>query len=108
MHCRRLSITQAILLPWVGAGAVLPEATVPMEPVVLSRLRTVRPASALHLALMEVVRRQYKLAMQNADQADADPMHASGARTYRLRPWLLAHGSIGVRVSLSNPRREII
>jgi uncharacterized protein YciI len=45
---------------------------------------------------------------QARELADADPMHASGARTYRLRPWLLTHGSIGVRVSLSSPRREII
>jgi uncharacterized protein YciI len=45
---------------------------------------------------------------QARELADADPMHASGARTYRLRPWLLSDGSIGVRVSLSNPRREII
>src|SRR5262249_51699050 len=40
---------------------------------------------------------------QARELADADPMHASGARTYRLRPWLLSDGSIGVRVSLSNP-----
>ena len=40
--------------------------------------------------------------------ADADPMHVSGARTYQLRPWSLSNGSIGVRVSLSNPRREIL
>jgi uncharacterized protein len=45
---------------------------------------------------------------QARELADADPMHASGARTYRLRPWLLTHGSIGVRESQSNPRREII
>jgi len=66
----RLSITQAILLPFAGVNAAPVQSTVPMEPVVVNRLRTVAPASALHLALIEVVRRQYKLAMQNADAAD--------------------------------------
>ncbi|WP_373141184.1 YciI family protein [Mycobacterium marinum] len=27
--------------------------------------------------------------------ADADPMHASGARTYRIRPWFVHDGTIG-------------
>jgi hypothetical protein len=31
----------------------------PIEPVVLARLRTTPPASPLHLALVEVVRRRY-------------------------------------------------
>jgi hypothetical protein len=75
----RLSITQAILLPWAGADAPLPVAGVPMEPVVENRLRTVAPASALHLALIEVVRRQYKLAMQMADAADKQAVRATPA-----------------------------
>jgi hypothetical protein len=75
----RLSITQAILLPSAGEGAVPPIPTVPMEPVVVNRLRTVAPASALHLALTEVVRRQYKLAMQNADAADKLAIRAAQA-----------------------------
>lgn len=75
----RLSITQAILLPSAGADASPPTASVPMEPVVVSRLRTVAPASPLHLALIEVVRRQYKLAMQNADGADKQAIR--GAQT---------------------------
>jgi hypothetical protein len=73
----RLSITQAIVLPWAGAEAAPPMSTVPMEPVVANRLRTVAPASALHLALIEVVRRQYKLAMQNADAADKQAIRAA-------------------------------
>jgi hypothetical protein len=75
----RLSITQAILLPCAEAEAVPPIATVPMEPVVVNRLRTVTPASPLHLALIEVVRRQYKLAMQNADAADKQAIRAAQA-----------------------------
>lgn len=75
----RLSITQAILLPSAGADMVPPVATVPMEPVVVNRLRAIAPVSALHLALIEVVRRQYKLAMQNADAADKQTVRAAQA-----------------------------
>jgi hypothetical protein len=77
----RLSITQAILLPCAGADAAPPLPAVPMEPVVVNRLRTVAPASALHLALIEVVRRQYKLAMQNADAADKQAVRAAQANS---------------------------
>jgi hypothetical protein len=73
----QVSITQAIVLPC--AGAIPPTSTVPMEPVVVSRLRTVAPVSALHLALIEVVRRQYKLAVQNADAADKQAIRAAQA-----------------------------
>ena len=40
--------------------------------------------------------------------ADADPMHKSGARSYRIRPWLLNEGSLTLKVSYSNGKREII
>jgi len=33
--------------------------------------------------------------------ADADPMHASGARSYRLRQWLVNEGSFTVTVPFS-------
>ena len=82
----RLSITQAILLPFVGAEAVPPIPTIPLEPVVVNRLRTVAPASALHLALIEVVRRQYKLAMQNADAADKQAIRAAQANPPATNP----------------------
>jgi hypothetical protein len=75
----QLSITQAILLPCAEMDPAPPILSLPMEPVVVSRLRTVAPASALHLALIEVVRRQYKLAMQNADAADKLAIRAAQA-----------------------------
>jgi hypothetical protein len=50
-----------------------------LEPVVVNRLRSVAPASALHLALIEVVRRQYKVAMQDADAADKQAIRAAQA-----------------------------
>lgn len=65
-----LSITQAYLLPFTPTKTDLPQSTVPIEPVVLNRLRTVTAGSTLHLALVEVVRRQYKLAAQAADRAN--------------------------------------
>jgi len=39
--------------------------------------------------------------------AEADPMHSSGARTFRVRPWLLNEGSYTVSVRYSEQHREI-
>ena len=33
--------------------------------------------------------------------AEANPMHASGARTFRLRRWLVNEGSLNISVGLS-------
>ena len=47
-------------------------APVPIDDVVLARLRTVAPASPLHLALVEVVRRQFKLAKVHIELIGSD------------------------------------
>jgi uncharacterized protein len=39
--------------------------------------------------------------------AQDDPMHSSGARTFKIRPWLLNDGSITIRVTLSEPQRNV-
>jgi hypothetical protein len=39
--------------------------------------------------------------------AAADPMHQSGARNFRVRPWLLNEGSLQVRLTYSDGGREI-
>jgi uncharacterized protein len=39
--------------------------------------------------------------------AQGDPMHSSGARTFKIRPWLLNDGSITIRVTLSEPQRNV-
>ncbi len=39
--------------------------------------------------------------------AAADPMHKAGARTYRIRPWLLNEGSLNLRITYSDGKREI-
>ncbi len=70
----RLSITQAYLLPCAPEVQDLPATGVPLEPIVLNRLRAESPGSNLHLALVEVVRRQYKQAAQAADRADKEAL----------------------------------
>jgi len=82
----QLSITQAILLPAAGTEAVLPTSTAPLEPVLVKRLRTIAPASALHLALVEVVRRHYRQAMQKADAADKAVIRAAQANPPPTNP----------------------
>jgi hypothetical protein len=73
----KLSTTQAYLLPRVPEMQQLPTPTVPLEPVVVNRLRSEPPGSSLHLALVEVVRRQYKLAAQAADRANKEAIRAA-------------------------------
>ena len=72
-----LSVTQAYLLPWVPREMALPTPSVAIEPLILRRLRQEQPGSPLHLALVEVVRRQYKLARQAADRADKEVLRAA-------------------------------
>lgn len=40
--------------------------------------------------------------------AEADPMHNSGARTFRIRPWLLNEGTVTVKIRYSDGSREIV
>jgi hypothetical protein len=72
-----LPMTVAYLLPSAPATLDLPATVVRIEPVVVARLRTVSPGSTLHLALVEAVRRQYKLACQEADRADKQAVRAA-------------------------------
>ena len=39
--------------------------------------------------------------------AAADPMHSAGARSFRVRPWLLNEGSYTVTVRYSEPYRAV-
>ncbi|MGP9820856.1 YciI family protein [Salinarimonas sp. NSM] len=36
--------------------------------------------------------------------AERDPMHASGARRFAVRPWMINEGSLGIRLDLSSRR----
>lgn len=40
--------------------------------------------------------------------AAADPMHKAGARSYRVRPWLLNEGSLTLKVRYSDGSRQIV
>jgi len=40
--------------------------------------------------------------------AAADPMHASGARSFTVRPWLLDEGTLTIKVTYSDGRRQIL
>ena len=40
--------------------------------------------------------------------AESDPMHASGARTFTIRPWLMNEGMVTMRVTYSDGGREVI
>lgn len=44
---------------------------------------------------------------QAREIANADPMHSSGARSFRVRPWLLNEGSLTIKLNYSNGTREI-
>lgn len=47
--------------------------------------------------------------VEHAQQiASDDPMHKSGARKFRVRPWLLNEGSITLKVTYSNGMREVL
>ncbi len=72
-----LAVTQAFLLPFAPTATILQPSTPAMEPVILSRLRTVAPAAPLHLTLVEAVRRQYRLFAQAADRADKEAVRAA-------------------------------
>ncbi|ADZ70897.1 YciI family protein [Polymorphum gilvum] len=37
-----------------------------------------------------------------------DPMHASGARTFRVRPWMINEGTMTVRLDLSSQRFVVV
>ena len=40
--------------------------------------------------------------------AAEDPMHASGARAFTVRPWLLNEGTLTLKVRFSDGSREVI
>jgi hypothetical protein len=72
-----LSITQAYLLPLAPTTLELEATRAAIEPVIVSRLRTVSPGSTLHLALVEAVRRRYKVVCQEDDRADKQAIRAA-------------------------------
>jgi uncharacterized protein YciI len=47
-------------------------------------------------------------AEEAAEIAEADPMHQTGARRFRVRPWLINEGSITVKIGYSDQKAEIL
>ena len=37
-----------------------------------------------------------------------DPMHASGARRYRVRPWLVNEGTLSIKLNFASGRFELV
>jgi hypothetical protein len=72
----RLPMTQAFLIPFAPTAA-LAEPVLAIEPVVLGRLRNTPPASALHLSLVEVVRRRYIAFRKETDRKDKEAIRAN-------------------------------
>jgi len=40
--------------------------------------------------------------------AESDPMHRSGARSFTVRPWLLNEGTVTVKITYSDGKREVL
>ena len=40
--------------------------------------------------------------------AESDPMHASGARAFTIRPWLMNEGCVTMKITYSDGGREVI
>jgi len=40
--------------------------------------------------------------------AASDPMHSSGARDFKVRPWLMNEGTVTVKIRYSDGSREVI
>jgi hypothetical protein len=68
-------VTQTLLIPF-APDSTPPELALRIEPVVLARLRTTAPASSLHLALVEIVRRRYIQFRKDVDRRDKETIRA--------------------------------
>jgi hypothetical protein len=64
-------VTQALLLPFAPSGT-LAQTEPPIEQLVEARLRSASPLLALHLTLVEAVRRQYRNYWMAQDRADKE------------------------------------
>jgi hypothetical protein len=68
-------ITQTFLLPF-APDVPSPEPPMPIEPIVLARLRSAVPGSPLHLALVEIVRRRHIAFCKGEDRRDKELIRA--------------------------------
>jgi hypothetical protein len=68
-------VTQSFLIPF-APDAPTAAPVMPIEPVVLRRLRTTTPAAPLHLALVEIIRRRYIAFRKEIDRRDKEAIRA--------------------------------
>jgi uncharacterized protein YciI len=40
--------------------------------------------------------------------AERDPMHKAGARSFRVRPWMINEGSLSIRLDYSTQKFEVV
>lgn len=73
-----LSITRAFLIPFAPA-VECHETAPPTEPILLQRLRQTTPGSALHLSIVEVVRRRYVQHRKDEDRQNKQRSLADSA-----------------------------
>jgi hypothetical protein len=71
-------VTQTFLIPF-APNAPVAESVMLIESVVLARLHTTPPASPLHLALVEIVRRRYIAFRNDIDRRDKERIRAQQA-----------------------------
>lgn len=76
----RNPITQAYLIPYVPDIELSPLSAMSIDPLVLSRLKQVSPASPLHIALVEVVRRRYIAWRRQIDREDKEKIRSQIAQ----------------------------
>jgi hypothetical protein len=69
-------VAQAFLIPFAPEAPCPNASSVPVEPVVVARLRQIAGGSPLHLSLVEVVRRRYVLFRKDADRKDKEAIRA--------------------------------
>jgi hypothetical protein len=74
-----LPITQAFLIPFAPLAAVA-QPVVPIEPIVAERLRKTTPGSALHLSLVEVIRRRYIAFRKDQDRRNKEAIRRGQQR----------------------------
>ncbi|MCY2965977.1 MAG: hypothetical protein NT069_20490 [Planctomycetota bacterium] len=72
----RNPITQAFLIPFAPDAELSHDTVIPVENVILSRLRQIPGGSPLHLSLVEVVRRRYIMFRKDLDRRDKEANRA--------------------------------
>ena len=83
-----------------------------MSVIIRSRTTKGRP-TVLYLDISHDGKRK-RVDLKTSDMREAkriaaeDPMHKAGARSFTVRPWLLNEGTVTLKVTYSDGKRELI